>query len=52
MTVEYDEKLLNNDAITKAVIDAGYGAKVSNPETQKNNKNQLCTLFHLKFTLR
>jgi len=40
MIVEYDEKLLNNDVITKAVIDAGYGAKVSNPETQKNNKNQ------------
>lgn len=40
MIVEYDEQLLNNDVITKAVIDAGYGAKVSNPETQKNNKNQ------------
>lgn len=40
MTVEYDEKLLNNDAITKAVIDAGYSAKVSNSETQKSKKNQ------------
>lgn len=29
MVVEYDEKLLNNDAIIKAVVTAGYGAKVS-----------------------
>ena len=36
MVVEYDDKILNNDLITKAVIDAGYGAKVSS----EGNKNQ------------
>ena len=39
MIVEYDEKLLNNDVITKAVGNAGYGAKVSDSETQKSKKN-------------
>ena len=28
MKVEYDEKELNNEDIIKAVVDAGYGAKV------------------------
>lgn len=39
MIVEYDEKLLNNDVITKAIVNAGYGAKVSDSETQKSKKN-------------
>ena len=39
MIVEYDEKLLNNDVITKAVGNVGYSAKVSNSETQKSKKN-------------
>lgn len=38
MVVEYDENLLNNEKIKKAVIDAGYGAKVSDLET-KNGHN-------------
>ena len=40
MVVEYDEKYLNNQAIIKAVIDAGYGAKESMPETKNLNKTQ------------
>ena len=35
MLVEYDENKLNNDDITKAVIEAGYGTKVSALETKK-----------------
>ena len=39
MTVEYDETILNNDKIINAVIDAGYGAKVSeNAKTIKGEK--------------
>lgn len=40
MLVEYDEEQLNNKIIINAVIDAGYGAKVSTPETKNLNKTQ------------
>ena len=41
MVVEYDDNILNNDKIAKAVIDAGYGASVSGAETTKSqNKTQ------------
>lgn len=38
MVVEYDDNILNNDKIAKAVIDAGYGASVSGTETTKSQK--------------
>ena len=40
MVVEYDENVLNNEKITKAVIDAGYGASVSTTEEKKKSKQQ------------
>lgn len=40
MTVEYDENSLDNQSIIKAVIDAGYGAKVSELERKNSNKGQ------------
>ena len=39
MFVEYDEKLLNNDTITKAVMDAGYGANVCSIEKKNVEKD-------------
>lgn len=40
MTVEYDERKLNNEAIIKAVIDAGYGAKTADEENKKQSKKE------------
>ena len=40
MIVEYDEKQLNNEKITKAVISAGYGADVSSEEKKKQESKQ------------
>jgi len=40
MVVEYDETLLNNDKIAKAVINAGYSAKVSVLEAKNSKKTQ------------
>lgn len=43
MTVEYDENKLDNNSIIKAVIDAGYGATISEnskKETTKKEKPQ------------
>ena len=40
MVVEYDEKLLNNEEIIKAVIKAGYNAKVNDSNTQKISKEK------------
>lgn len=40
MVVEYDETILDNDQIIKAVVDAGYGANVAKPEKAKNVKNE------------
>lgn len=40
MIVEYDDKVTNNETIIKAVIDAGYGASVSEEvKTEKKDKN-------------
>jgi len=40
MVVEYDEEKANNDTIIKSVIDAGYGASLSNNEkVAKKSKN-------------
>lgn len=41
MVVEYDENILNDGAITNAVIDAGYGANVSMVENQKQKSTRL-----------
>lgn len=39
LEAEYDEKVLNNDIIIKAIIDAGYGANVhSNVKEVKQNE--------------
>lgn len=38
MTVEYDEKILNNDKIINAVVDAGYGANVSEIKNKQETK--------------
>ena len=38
MIVEYDEKIINNEDIIKAVIDAGYGASIANNETKENGQ--------------
>ena len=38
MIVEYDEKIINNQNIIKAVVDAGYGARISNNETKEELK--------------
>lgn len=40
MTVEYEEAILDNEKIIKAVTDAGYGANVAEPEKAKNVKNE------------
>jgi len=40
MLVEYDEEKTNNDNIIKAVIDAGYGACVSNNKNSEENKEK------------
>ncbi len=44
MIVEYDENITNNEKIIKAVIDAGYGARISstekNTQTKKAPNNQ------------
>ena len=40
MNVEYNEDILNNDQIIKAVIDAGYGATLVEQEGKKTDKNQ------------
>ena len=40
MIVEYDESKLNNETITKAVIDAGYGAKAIAEENKKQSKKE------------
>jgi len=40
MIVEYDETQLENDVITKAVIDAGYGASVSTAQVKNQKINQ------------
>ncbi len=40
MVVEYDDNKLDNDKITKAVIDAGYGAKVSDSEIKNSSQTQ------------
>lgn len=39
MVVEYDEKILNNQNIIKAVIDAGYNADILE-KTENTNKNE------------
>ncbi len=47
MVVEYNEKVLNNDKIISAVVDAGYGANVSDnieknkTETKKDNTKEI-----------
>ena len=38
MIVEYDESILDNNKIVQAVIDAGYGANIS--EEKKNSKSK------------
>lgn len=40
MVVEYDESMLDNEKIIKAVVDAGYGANVAEKESAKNVKNE------------
>lgn len=35
MVAEYDEKVLNNEKIIEAVVDAGYGANVANADKDK-----------------
>lgn len=41
MTVEYDENVLDNDKIIKAVIDAGYGASLSeNPRETRGGEEK------------
>lgn len=35
MIAEYDEKVLNNEKIIEAVVDAGYGANVANADKDK-----------------
>lgn len=40
LLVEYDENNLNDEEIIKAVINAGYGARVSIRETKNSNKTQ------------
>lgn len=40
MVVEYDETILDNDKIIKAVVDAGYGANVAKSEKAKSVKNE------------
>lgn len=37
MVVEYDEDIIDNKRIIKAVVDAGYGATTSNNEKQENS---------------
>lgn len=39
MTVEYDERVLNDDVIIKAVTNAGYGANV-HTEVKENRQNE------------
>lgn len=63
MKVEYDEDILNNEDIIKAVVDAGYGAKVferkskdekndsANTEELKNMKKRLITSILLLIPL-
>lgn len=38
MVVEYDENILNENVIASAVIDAGYGASISNNNSTEKNK--------------
>ena len=38
MIVEYDEKIINSEDIIKAVIDAGYGASITDEETKEKDK--------------
>lgn len=40
MIVEYDENKLNNEKIITAVIDAGYGATISDEDNEKQNKKE------------
>lgn len=40
MIVKYDENILDNDKIIKAVVDAGYGANVHKNENTDNNKEE------------
>ena len=40
MTVEYDENILNNDKIIKAVTDAGYGASLKNTQIKDHNSKE------------
>ena len=41
MIVEYDEKITNNDIIINSVIDAGYGANVSNNDNKVNKEKDI-----------
>lgn len=41
MIAEYDETVLNNETIIKAVTDAGYGITVSQIESKKNTKQDI-----------
>ena len=40
MIVEYDENITNNETIIKAVIDAGYGARISSTEKNTQTKKE------------
>ena len=48
MIVEYNDNILNNDEIINAVIEAGYGAKVSGDKEKKNVQKKLDTDSSLK----
>lgn len=45
MVVEYNETQLKNDNIVKAVVDAGYSAKVSMPEKKQQSNEEKNTLI-------
>ncbi len=47
MIVEYDDKIINNESIMKAVQDAGYGATLSTDEI-KNKNNSIDTKSTIK----
>ena len=43
MIVEYDENIANNEKIIKAVIDTGYGARISGTEKNTQSKKRKST---------
>lgn len=40
MIVEYNENILNDDMIIKAVVDAGYGATLEDSSNKRENRNE------------